>query len=249
MCQQQTLCGPDTITLRLATLIYNKAARHPDGKVQAGRHQRTPLCCAPALRTHSGKSFDRSSLSMQLQLGHRRFRRRPELRTGSRFAGRQKWKLVSSMVSRTQSTRRMTESLLRGYPVYPARPGARNRPIAVIIVSARSVRNHYLNSQSSPLQSLADCQGFHVAGILSLAIFCGSRLTPDFDRSSDASSASLTAALTALAMTVSGRSLRRQVRLAYLVCPLCTNSDQILRRSKMTQLPIADKRTAAKKHT
>src|SRR5450759_5821659 len=35
-------CGPDTITLRLATLICNKAARHPDGKVQAGRHQRTP---------------------------------------------------------------------------------------------------------------------------------------------------------------------------------------------------------------
>ena len=84
-------CGPDTITLRLATLICNKAARHPDGKVQAGRHQRTPLCCAPALCTHSGKSLDRSSLSMQPQLGHRRFRRQPELRTGSRFAGRQKW--------------------------------------------------------------------------------------------------------------------------------------------------------------
>src|ERR1035441_8393062 len=84
-------CGPDTITLRLATLICNKAARHPDGKVQAGRHQRTPLCCAPALCTHSGKSLDRLSLSMQPQLGHRRFRRQPELRTGSRFAGRQKW--------------------------------------------------------------------------------------------------------------------------------------------------------------
>src|ERR1039457_666981 len=38
-----------------------------------------------------GKSLDRSSLSMQPQLGHRRFRRQPELRTGSRFAGRQKW--------------------------------------------------------------------------------------------------------------------------------------------------------------
>jgi hypothetical protein len=29
--------------------------------------------------------------------------------------------LVSSMVSRTQSTRRMT-SLLRGYPIYPTKP-------------------------------------------------------------------------------------------------------------------------------
>ena len=62
-------CGPDTIALRLATLICNKAARRPDGKVQAGRHQCTPLRCAPALCTHSGKSFDRSSLSVHPRLG------------------------------------------------------------------------------------------------------------------------------------------------------------------------------------